>query len=101
MVFSQTLFKRQAPWSCPATPLSSCREREEACLHAEKSVQARLEYGQSHMSYMGTGRKLFEENHFLSPPSPCCSFRFCGVGEGLQLPSMIFPGEKLWALGNS
>ena len=43
VVFSQPLFKRQAPWSCPATPLSSCREREEACLHAEKSVQAGLE----------------------------------------------------------
>lgn len=33
----------EAPQSCPATPLSSCREREEACLHAEKSVQAGLE----------------------------------------------------------
>lgn len=29
--------------SYPATPLSSCRNREEACLHAEKSVQAGLE----------------------------------------------------------
>lgn len=33
----------EAPPSCPTTPLSSCRAREEACLHAEKSVQAGLE----------------------------------------------------------
>lgn len=42
-IFSLPLLERQAPQSCPATPLSSCREREEACLHAEKSVQAGLE----------------------------------------------------------
>lgn len=34
---------REAPQSCPATPLTSCTEREEACLHAGKSVQAGLE----------------------------------------------------------
>lgn len=48
----------EAPQYCPATPLSSSREREEACLHAEKSVQSGQEKeSQNHMSFMGGGRK--------------------------------------------